>query len=488
MVDDVLIIFDDTIAKSEIIRDVIGDRGFAGVVVRKKRLEEYFFESILGVFPFAKKKVFCSPYELSDFSVTLENTISDDTRVLHCFSNFIISDEKEANLSFMKLKYIDADYRVMAGKKLAAVMFTSPRSYLKFLRRASQGQGTLESALMVEQSLEIDGLVDIGVVGNFIQCITGNFDSRYFNSLAGDEYTIVKSSANKKKIKSEYMYYHLLPDDMKFWYVMPFGYCENQDTASYTMERLHMTDIAIKWVHGSIGVSEFEQLMDKYFYFFKCRHEKEISLEDYQRLSQKLYVNKVKKRLEELKCLPEYGRIAKLLEDGCKYKTIDEIAEKYFELKERIENKNTYPARSVIGHGDPCFANALYNRSTQTLKFIDPKGALNEEELWTDPYYDVAKLSHSVCGKYDFFNNALFEIKINEDLEYELNIDFDDEKYIGVFRKKLEENGYEYFTVRLYEASLFLSMLPLHIDYPHKVLGFILNAVNILEEIEKNAY
>ena len=109
------------------------------------------------------------------------------------------------------------------------------------------------------------------------------------------------------------------------------------------------------------------------------------------------------------------------------------------------------------------------------------------KELWTNPYYDIAKLSHSVCGRYDFFNNSLFEIRINNEFEYELNIDFDNKKYIEIFKKKLEENGYDYLTVRIYEASLFLSMLPLHMDYPHKVFGFILNVINILEEIDKDA-
>ena len=42
----------------------------------------------------------------------------------------------------------------------------------------------------------------------------------------------------------------------------------------------------------------------------------------------------------------------------------------------------------------------------------------------------------------------------------------------------------EDLSVRIYEASLFLSMLPLHMDNPHKVFAFILNAKNILEEIE----
>ena len=55
-----------------------------------------------------------------------------------------------------------------------------------------------------------------------------------------------------------------------------------------------------------------------------------------------------------------------------------------------------------------------------------------------------------------------------------------------MFREYLKNNGYDYNLVRTLEVSLFLSMLPLHIDNPHKVFGFILNAINIIEEIEKD--
>lgn len=165
---------------------------------------------------------------------------------------------------------------------------------------------------------------------------------------------------------------------------------------------------------------------------------------------------------------------------------IDFLVEKYFSLKKNIEGRIQYPKEFVIGHGDPCFANALYNKSTKTLKFIDPRGALTEDELWTNPYYDIVKLSHSVCGKYDFFNNALFEIKVNSRFSYDLEIPFDNAEYIKIFKKKVEENGFDYLSVRIYEVSLFLSMLPLHIDNPHKVFGFILNLKNILKEIEEN--
>ena len=128
----------------------------------------------------------------------------------------------------------------------------------------------------------------------------------------------------------------------------------------------------------------------------------------------------------------------------------------------------------------------LYSKEINLLRLIDPKGALEEKDLWTNPYYDIAKLSHSVCGNYDFFNTDLYDINITKNMNLELKVHFNNEKYKEIFKKYLEENGYDYELVRLYESSLFLSMLPLHIDNPHKVLGFILNAINILEELEEN--
>ena len=149
-----------------------------------------------------------------------------------------------------------------------------------------------------------------------------------------------------------------------------------------------------------------------------------------------------------------------------------------------FRSKQTYPSVSVIGHGDPCFSNVLYNRTAQVFKFIDPKGALKESDLWTNPYYDLAKISHSICGLYDFYNNDLFDIKVDADLGLRAVVDFSNAPYVQLFKQQLEANSYDYMTVRVYEASLFLSMLPLHIDNPRKVLGLVLNAARIIKEIE----
>ena len=60
----VLVIFDDTGAKSEVIADVIGDRGFAEVVVKKKRLEQYYRENLEELYPQAEWKLVGSVFEL----------------------------------------------------------------------------------------------------------------------------------------------------------------------------------------------------------------------------------------------------------------------------------------------------------------------------------------------------------------------------------------------------------------------------------------
>ncbi|MCR5249870.1 MAG: hypothetical protein K6E50_04625 [Lachnospiraceae bacterium] len=482
----VIVVFDDTGKKSEVISDIIGDKGFADVVVKKRRLEEYYRDELEKLYPELTWKKLHSLFEFADLGEELEHKNSGDVRILHCISDHLISDAQKAGLSFKKLLYVDVPYAMLVNGKPVAAMFPSAETYLEFVREISAGKKPRDLIRECRERFEAEGLADIGQIGNFIQCVTGNFDSRYFNTLKGDEYTLVKSSSNKEKIRAEYQFYHLLPEDMKFWFVLPFDFRETDGGASYRMERLHMTDLAIKWVHGSMDEAEFGELMDKYFYFFSCRHEKKCSREEYRKTADALYVTKVKERLKALKELKEYKKIESLL-SSTGAPGVDALADRYFALKEKIEKKTEYPARLVIGHGDPCFANALYNKSTRTLKFIDPRGATTEEALWTDPYYDVAKLSHSVCGSYDFFNNALFDIRIGEGFEPELELPFDNRAYVKIFRQRLEESGFDYHSVRLYEVSLFLSMLPLHMDNPLKVLGFILNAAAILEEIEKNA-
>ena len=66
-----------------------------------------------------------------------------------------------------------------------------------------------------------------------------------------------------------------------------------------------------------------------------------------------------------------------------------------------FENQNFV---ETIMHGDYCFSNILYDRRTESIKLIDPRGYLSKTEGYSfyGPYvYDYFKLAHSFIGGYD---------------------------------------------------------------------------------------
>ncbi len=477
-----IIVYDNHISKSEAITDIIGQKGFADVVIHKQRVEEYTAGFILPVFQQAVWKKISSAFEYAELETYLKQYEEDEVHIVHLFANAWLSNPQEALLSFQKFNYAQEPWRMTYNGKTVCLFFPHIKTYLTYCKNSMAGLSVAEASDMVQQAFEAQGIADLSNIQQFTHYITAHADSRYFNSLEEDAYTLTKTSTDKIKLKKEYTYYRLLPDDMKRWFVMPYNYQENEKTASYMMERLHMTDLAIKWVHGSISLEDFAGLLTIYFHFFNNRHARTCTAEVYHRHTHQLYIEKLDKRLRELKNHSAFPRLAQLLAAG--EISLDNLVERYKICKQKIEQNTVYPLQEVIGHGDPGFANTLYNKATRLLKFVDPKGALCDEELWTHPYYDIAKLSHCICGRYDFFNQNLFDIKLNKELHYELSIPFNQIPYQQLFKQQVTQHGFDYNTVRVYEVSLFLSMLPLHMDNPYKVVGFILNARNILEELE----
>jgi hypothetical protein len=139
----------------------------------------------------------------------------------------------------------------------------------------------------------------------------------------------------------------------------------------------------------------------------------------------------------------------------------------------------------AVGHGDPCFSNILYDQQRYLLKLIDPKGATTEADLWTHPLYDICKVSHSVLGDYDFINSGLYRVGFTDSNDLLLHLEHTNHPALKQqFLRQLRKLGIDPRVVRLGEASLFLSMLPLHSDHPNKVMAFMLRARQILDEVE----
>lgn len=412
----------------------------------------------------------------------LMDVIKDNNKYIHFYSHSIITDREKFNILVNKFMFVN-ETMVINKTDASGFVFNSYENYHSFLMNKSD---VYENNINLSEISPSDCIKSIASYDNFLTFFSGGFEARHFNSITGDKYTITKTSNKIVKIKSEHDYYYLIPNNMKPWFVTPFNYEENAHTASYSMERINAPDMALQWVHEAISLKDFDIFLEKLFCFIDLRAKKSVSKEEYQQEMNKLYVDKVNERITILKEMPEYNQLSKLLVTNDGNHVLDTLLERYFNLFKKIVAKTSFDPISVIGHGDLCFSNMLYYKEINMLKFIDVKGALKEDDLWTDPYYDLAKLSHSICGNYDYFNNNMYELTTNNECEIELTImNKNLGKYKEIFKNYLNANHFNYNLVRLFEASLFLSMLPLHIDNKKKVMGFILNVENILNEVKE---
>lgn len=466
----IIVIYDDSRKPDQEISAITGKNSFGCTIFKRQSLKERTqsrFADIDNVEMFV---------EAAAFDADALPIKSNDDSVFKLYSDHEITDMDAVKVLLEKSLYAKENYAVYCDDKPAAIIYPSVNAYVS------------QKNIMEERGYErivSKAFADLSDAPVFRTFITSGFDARFFNALSGDEYTVIKSSDNVDKLRREYKYFTLLPAEMKQWFATAYGYEEEEGRASYKIERYHMTDLALRYVHGAIEEDEFRAVMEILFHFISIRKEKQVSDEEYEQKAKALYIDKVDERIEEFKQLRGYGRIKEYIASGTEYQDIDGILERYHSLYEKITKDRKFIKLLTVGHGDLCFSNILYNHDARLLRLIDPKGAMDEDEMYMNPYYDVAKLSHSICGSYDYFNSDQYEIVLNDQMKLELKIDCDNDRYIEIFNEYLEKNGFDSKLIRLYEASLFLSMLPLHMDREKKVLGFILNAIKIMDGLEK---
>ena len=355
------------------------------------------------------------------------------------------------------------------------------RQYLSLAAKARQAEFfETHNAELIEVRDRLP-LIDIRNERALLDFLSGQLDARHFNDVSRDDYTVVKRSADRVKLKREFEFYHHAPPAMQMFLVQPFDFKDDGATASYRMERLSVPDMALQWVHGALNEAEFARFLDHIFYFIKSRPERSASPADVRRVQDDLYIEKVQRRLQELKAAPGYAALAPLLDRACG--GVDALFERYQGIFARLRKR--LPAdRLALGHGDPCFSNILYSKTNQYLKLIDPRGAEDADALYTDAVYDIAKLSHSVLGDYDFINQGKFDILVDERLRPTLAIEDAPPAWARrLFLERIASAGLDPALVRACEASLFISMLPLHMDRPQKVLGFAIRGASILDEL-----
>jgi hypothetical protein len=333
----------------------------------------------------------------------------------------------------------------------------------------------------VDDALRLADLEDLGVAFEFL---SGSFSARHFNHVSQDRFHVTKFSRDSEKIRREYSFFSLLPESLQPYFLQPFNFTESPEGASYRMRRLFVPDLAVQWVNRAMNEVQFQQLLDQIFHYTDERPHRRVDRETGRREAARLYLDKPRDRIDDLLATSAGRSVDTLLRTPGPGGGLEDLLRHYEDLYRRLAGKRRHDFLRLT-HGDLGFSNVLYSPSSQTFHLIDPRGASTEDELFSDPLYDFAKLSHSVLGQYDFIVAGLFEVLHVDDLTPSLSIDPGAPLTLqDMFVSMLEAHEVDVRLVRLCEASLFLSMLPLHIDSPKRVLAFALRARDILDEIE----
>jgi hypothetical protein len=157
-------------------------------------------------------------------------------------------------------------------------------------------------------------------------------------------------------------------------------------------------------------------------------------------------------------------------------------------IKDKIQKDYVNPNFSLI-HGDCCFSNILYGVNSVTqdviLKFIDPRGTFGKTRFFGDYYYDLAKLSHSCSGGYEYLINDRFFLDVTGE-----NFDFG---YLGdgnamsqinqLFISYIQRNGYDYAKMKTLEGTIFIGMCARHYDSLQRQKAMYITGLDILNDI-----
>ncbi len=480
------VLFDDTMNASDALHDLMGVSKFGALMFQRRSR----VQAMSAIADRAGAR-FIHAQSIADFSELLESirTETDDFAYLLAPAHLAPAASDDKLVTFLRqVAYSPNNLHVAVNERSGSGGWTLMRAskMRDYLAMAVRGQSREFFETQGEMFTPIRGrlpLIDISEERALLDFLSGQLDARYFNSLERDDYIVTKRSADRGKMKREFDFYHLAPPEMQMFLVQPFDFKDDGKTASYRMERLSVPDMSLQWVHAAFQESEFERFLDHIFFFIASRPERATEGAEVRRSQNDLYVAKVQNRLAALKQAPEYTNLAPLLDRACG--GVDALEARYLAKFEQIGRRLPHH-KLAFGHGDPCFSNILYSKTNQYLKLIDPRGATNADDLFTDPYYDVAKLSHSVLGGYDFINQGKFDIQIDDRLRPKLILENPPADWARVlFLRKLDAAGFDAELVRLCEASLFISMLPLHMDRPRKVLAFAVRGASILDELSR---
>lgn len=478
----ILLVLDDREHTGDDVRGLVGHRRYGSIILKRQALSDWF-KAALPAWCSARLFHLRSADDLPTLRAALEQG-GDDSMVCVIAGRAGFSDPERLRQLCERLPYAEEDFTDRLYKPLLVFMRNPHRLVEQWAAFCAAPLHQWGQAWQTSQRLQSLQPLDLANSRDFLSFMHGATPTRHFNTLSADAHYFTKSSADRDKMRAEYTFYQLVPESMRSWLVQPFDFREDRHGASYRMLRYYLADAALQWVHGAFDVESFEAFIERLLFVLTERPRRPCTKAESGAAARALFVDKLAARCAQFLGSPEGQRINLLAASASPELELARQLARFQRLYQQ-HARGFESDHMAVGHGDPCFSNILYDQQRYLLKLIDPKGATTEADLWTHPLYDICKVAHSVLGDYDFINSGLYRVGFTNSNDLVLHLDHANQPALKqLFLRQLRALGIDPKVVRLGEASLFLSMLPLHTDHPNKVMAFMLRARQILDEVE----
>ena len=487
----------DVISSDSFIRESFDVSNYSNLVIGKRRYIDLLIEKI-DIFKeseiiYTDKKLLTlkNLYSFFHDSISEISGLDGNDKIIYFdISNYAFDFESLNNI-VKKIEYSDSivAFSKLNDEKIEQFLevYHIPIKVLLENQELSSYINHHEDRITIDVS---NFFIDLKKPQDVIELFASNFQIRHFNQLKSKENYFIKSSPSKEKIYAEYKFLSTLPDILKPYYPHVGTYEEENKTSSYEIEKIYYFDVSKMFIgHLFSDKKVVHDFLNRISQYLKQCPKRTVSKKEYQDKTKEIFIEKTKNRINEL----EKIEIINKFNQVCAFNGYDSI-ESFGELMisemgkviDKLNDKDL-----VFSHGDLCFSNILYNKKLNIIKLIDPKGFKEDiEETFIPIYYDIAKLSHSFLGLYDLILYDYFEAVFTEDVNIELKYVFDEniiENMADQFKAFLNEQGYKYSDIRLFESSLFLSMMPLHRDSNQRMIAQLIQSMDSFNDYKRSS-
>lgn len=326
---------------------------------------------------------------------------------------------------------------------------------------------------------------DFGHVQTFFRSRRVVSSARSFNTLQIDGRIARKISADTDKMRAEAYWLDAVPPEIRIYAARLLREGSDPDGRRfYETEYAYLPTLAELFVFGTLGRTAWMRVLQSCRQFLVATATATEPRASGDAALAALILDKTERRLRDFADATGFSVDAGLRLDGRPLPSLMRIAA---DLADRVDLRSGRP--TCVMHGDFCFSNILYDSRVQRVRVIDPRGTIaGTPTIYGDLRYDLAKLAHSIVGRYDQIIAGRYTTLPDDGRHF--GITFETAPHHAMLAEALpgfvvdgvSADGAE---VQAITAGLFLSMLPLHADRPDRQRAFIANALRLYSALEQ---